>query len=70
MAGDLGLLPRGEPGIGVAKHAIGLRLEPADLGIDVEVGAFGGLAQLLDSVVELGDRFFEIEEGGHGRARG
>jgi hypothetical protein len=60
MSGDLGLLPWGQPSIGLAKHPFGLGFEPADLGIDVEVGAFRRLAQLLDAVVELGDRFFEV----------
>jgi hypothetical protein len=70
MPRHLGLLPGGEPAIGLAQHAFGLGLEPADLGIDVEVRILGRLAQLLDARIQLGDRFFEVEEGGHVRSAG
>ena len=59
---DLRLLPRSELGVGVAKQLIGLGLELRDLGTDVDVvRACGGLAQLGDTRLKLGDGLLEIE---------
>ena len=70
MARDLRLLPRRQLGIGVAQQLGRLGLEPADLGVDVDVAAARRLAQLGDAGLELGDRLFEIEVGRHGRGAG
>ena len=67
MAGDLGLLPRRQLGIGVAQQPVRALLEPADLGLDIGFARRGGLAQLGDSRLQLRDRLFEVEKGGHER---
>ena len=70
MAGDLRLLPRRQLRIGVAQQLGGLGLEPADLGVEVELAGVGRFAQLGDARFKLGDRLFEIEVGLHWRRAG
>ena len=65
MPRDLGLLPRGQLGIGIAQQLGRLGLELADLGVDIDVARLGGVAQRRDPPVEVGDRFFKIEIGVH-----
>src|SRR5260221_339824 len=65
MAPPVDLLPSGQFGIGWAQLAVGLRLEPRDLVGDVEIAAAGEMPQGLDLALQLGDRFFEVEEMAH-----
>ena len=71
MTRDLRLLPRRQLCISVAQQLVGLGLEPADLGIDIDVSrAARGFAQLGDPGLELGDRLFKIEVSQHPAAAG
>jgi hypothetical protein len=62
MACDLGLLPWGELGIGLAQELLGARLEARDLVLEVEVAAVGEVTQLLDLAFQLADRLLELEQ--------
>jgi hypothetical protein len=62
MARDLGLLPGGQLGIGLAQELLGARLEPRDLVPEVEIAAIGEVTQLLDLAFQLADRLLELEQ--------
>jgi Zn-dependent protease len=71
MARHLRLLPRRQPGIGVAQQLRGVGLELLDLGRDIDTGATAAWGrrrlQLLDPRFQLGDRLLEFQERNHGR---
>jgi hypothetical protein len=64
VARDLRLLPRRQPGIGVAHQFVRFGLQPRDLRIDIE-RTVGRLAQFVDSALQLGDGFFKVEKTWH-----
>ena len=66
VARDLGLLPRGQLGIGLAQQTVRLGLQPRDLLGDVDLAIVREVAQFLDLAFEFRDRLFEIEEVVHG----
>src|SRR5829696_1994599 len=61
MARDLCLLPRSQLGIGVAEKLGGLGVEPADLGVEVELAGTGRVAKLRHASLELRDRLLEFK---------
>ena len=68
MARDLRDLPRRELGVDVARELLALLREARDLVGDVDRGVLVDVAQLVDLLLQLGDRLLEIEEGlFHGR---
>jgi hypothetical protein len=61
MAGDLRLLPWRQLRIGFLQELRRLRFKPGDFRLDVDVAGGRRLAQLVDPLVQRGDRLFEIE---------
>ena len=56
MAGDLNLLPGGQPGIGIGYQGASAALQPFDFGADIHVGIdLGELSQLDDFALQLGN---------------
>ena len=66
MAGDLGLLPRGETRVGGAQLLVGDGGQSRDLVGDVDAIGLRHTAELFDLAFQLGDGFFEVEEMTHG----
>jgi hypothetical protein len=64
VAGDLGLLPGVELGVGLAQQLLGACLEPRDLVPKLEVATLGEMAELLDLALELADRLLEVQQLG------
>jgi hypothetical protein len=62
VAGHLDLLPRREPGVGLAQQSVGGAFEAADLVGNVEFAGGGKMAELFDLALELRDRPLEIQE--------
>src|SRR5207302_1367433 len=70
MARELRDLPRREAREDAGGELAALRLQPADLLLNVDLGVRGDVLELLDLRFELGNRLFEIQEGnGHERGR-
>ena len=64
VARDLGDLPRGELGVDLLGEVAALLRQPLDLLRDVDRGVVLHEAQLLDLLLQLGDRLLEIQEAG------
>src|SRR5256885_16017498 len=62
VARELRDLPGCEIGEDAHRELPALRLQPADLVLDVDFGFRGHVPELLDLRFELGDRLFEVEE--------
>ncbi len=66
MAGDLGLLPRGEVGVELFQRVRRLGLEAGDFVANRDrVVAVGERAQFLDLGLELGHAFLKVEIAAH-----
>jgi hypothetical protein len=67
VARDLGLLPGRQVLIELSEGGCGLRFQPRNLFIDLDLATAIGLygSQLLDFGFEFGDRFFKIEIRAH-----
>ncbi len=65
MAGNLGLLPRGQRLVDRPQQLGALAFEAFELLVDVDVIAIGGGAQLGNLGFQFGDRLFEFEVGNH-----
>src|SRR3546814_1820297 len=65
MTGHQRLLPGVELAIGGPQQAVGLGLQLRHLFGDIHATGIGEVAQLFDLAFELGNRLFEIKEGGH-----
>jgi hypothetical protein len=63
MPGDLRDLPGGELGVDLLGELLALLREPRDLVRDVDRRVLVYVAQLVDLLLQLGDRLLEIEEG-------
>src|SRR5437899_12175134 len=69
MARDLRHLPGRQLAVDVLGERLAALGEPLDLLRDVDRGIVGHVAQLLDALLQLGDRLLEFEERGlHRRA--
>ncbi len=66
MAGDLGLLPRRQLGIGGAKLAVSLLGQTGNLVGDVHALRLGHKPQFLDLAFQLGNGFFKVQKMAHG----
>ncbi len=66
VARDLRLLPRRQAAVSLAQQAVGLGLEPCDIGVNVERPGLGRLPKLRDARLQLRDRLFEVEKGQYG----
>ena len=63
MPRHLGDLPRGELAVDLLRELLALLGEPRDLVGDVDRGVLVHEAQLVDLLLQLGDRLFEFEKG-------
>ena len=63
VARNLRNLPRRELGVDILGQRLAFLLQPADLVGDIERGIVLHIAQLLDLVLQLGDRLLEIQKG-------
>ena len=69
VAGELRDLPGREVGEDAHGELAALRLQAADLVVQVDLGLGGHMAELFDFGLELGDRLFEVQKcDGHGGA--